>query len=169
MAGSASFGPSFCQHGEPLHFFCAGIGWYVARRLRLMTVHTSLGTLHLLPGTPAWLSRTQVHPARSKQYAGKYITSNPSWYNMILHESAYTRITFMILARTVPPRYTMCFLRGGSSIRSRNFYAQWEAMCHSWKQRANANTEKNAFPFRKCIWIVLSMSSISLCTYIFYL
>ena len=89
-----------------------------------LTGHTYLGKLHLLPGTPAWLSRTQVHPACSKQYAGKYITSNPSWCNMILHESMYTRITFMIPASTAPPRYTMCFLRGGSSIRSRNFYAQ---------------------------------------------
>lgn len=29
--------------------------------------------------------------------------------------------TFIIPARTAPPRYTICFLRGGSSIRNRSF------------------------------------------------
>lgn len=33
-------------------------------------------------------------------------------------EIAYT---FIIPARTAPPRYTICFLLGGSSIRKRNF------------------------------------------------
>jgi hypothetical protein len=143
MAGFVSSGPCFRQHREPLHFFCGRIG-----RLRLMTVRTSLGTLHLLPDTPAWLSRTQVHPAWSKQYAGSILLAIHQC-NKILHESTYTRITFMIPASTAPPRYTMCFLRGGSSIRSRNFYAQWERMCHRWKQRADANTEMNAYPLQK--------------------
>ena len=168
MAGSASSGPSVSM-GSPSISSVLGLDDMWPDVWDYLTVHTSLGTLHLPRGNPGWVSKTQVHPLYSKQYAGKYITSNPSWCNMIMHESTYTRITFMIPARIAPSRYTMCFLRGGSSIRSRNFYAQWEAMCHSWKQRANADTEKNAFPFRKCIWIVLSMSSISLCTYIFYL
>ena len=34
---------------------------------------------------------------------------------------------FMISARTAPPRKTMCFLRGGSSIRILNFYHHHES------------------------------------------
>lgn len=33
--------------------------------------------------------------------------------------------TFIIPASTAPPKYTICFLRGGSSIRNRSFCKEY--------------------------------------------
>ena len=105
--------------------------------------------LLLLDNLPCW-SKTQVHPAcvdQHIQFFLDYFTYQPSewdirdytncnhwiggnaisinnfetWSVREREREREVTFTFIIPARTAPPRYTICFLRGGSSIRNRSF------------------------------------------------
>lgn len=69
-------------------------------------------------------------PAFRVRYKRLYKLQSLNWWQC--YQSTIVRLevrererevtfTFIIPARTAPPRYTICFLRGGSSIRNRSF------------------------------------------------
>ena len=91
-----------------------------------------------------------------------FITPRPcSWYSA--RDIQNSSRSFMISASTAPPRNTMCFRRGGSSMRILNFYKQ---------QGVAKCNQKNPNTLQYFLWlsytIVLCMSTFCVGSYIFY-